>query len=135
MAKQYSYSILAEASCCMWEAVCEWRLQRLKPSSERFDVMMERIGVERVGTVEARHICIDLAETCCLAWDALSDEEHHWLIPYDWEFCPTFLLCVDWERWDGATIKGQAFEELVQRLKDAASVEETRQRAKEEARR
>jgi hypothetical protein len=125
----YTFDILAEAACCLWEAVCEWRYQNTKPrdASESFTAMTARF--ERGGTVDARHVCINLAETCCRAWDALSDWEQHALIPYDWEFCPTFLLCVDWENYAGGNITGADFEALVERLRLAAVNEAKRQNA------
>lgn len=129
----YSYSLLAEAACCMWEAVSEWRYMALsKPqTSLAINSILERL--DHIGIVAMRHDCIDLAETCCLAWDALSEDEQQSLIPYDWEFCPTFLLCVDWERYSGVTVTGADFSALVARLRDAAARGAKRQ--SEEARR
>ncbi|MGY3589380.1 hypothetical protein ACVIF9_008057 [Bradyrhizobium sp. USDA 4350] len=105
----YSFELRSEAACCLWEALVEWQCQGVSNEWTQHRA--------RVGTMQARHDCIALADTCHRAWDALSEDERIALMPYDWEFCPALLLAIEKP---GEVPKGAAFAAVLARLRAAA---------------
>jgi hypothetical protein len=82
-----TFELQAEAVACMWEEV----------ACNRDDALWAPY-LEHNGTPALRHAVIGLTEPLLAAWDALTEDERESLIPYDWEFVPTFLRqCVEWD--------------------------------------
>lgn len=79
-------TLRAEASLCLWEAMLESR--ESLPALDRTWLLQ--------GTVQMRHHAIDLADEVLATWDLLTEDQQQELTPYDWEFVPAFLRCVDW---------------------------------------
>jgi hypothetical protein len=93
MSKQRTFSLRAEAACCIWECLLEWR------EHQHDDPTAALVGklFETFGTVAMRHLAIALADLCCDVWDLFADGEIEDmdLIPYDWEFVPVFVKNID----------------------------------------
>ena len=93
-----TYDLLAEAACCVWEAMLE----------QREEIPALKALWEAKGTVEMRHKAINLAPAICEAYDVLGADwlERHDLIPYDWEFVPAIVKVIEWSTYlpDAPTI-------------------------------
>src|SRR5687768_4885218 len=76
-----SQSHLMEAAMCLWEEVVQNR------SEEPYNSVLENVGA-----VELRHAVMALADPCCREWNDLSEEEQMKRVPYDWGWCPYFLV-------------------------------------------
>lgn len=80
-----------EAALCVWEAMIDRRREDADGSTD-----LDRTW-SKFGAVHMRHVSIALAQMACQVWDALSEDQRETLIPYDWEFMPRFVSCVDFE--------------------------------------
>lgn len=80
-----------EAALCIWEAMIDRRREDADGSTS-----LDRTW-SAFGTVHMRHVSIALAPMACQVWAALSEDQRETLIPYDWEFMPRFVGCLDFE--------------------------------------
>jgi hypothetical protein len=80
------YTELADAACCIWEAMIAARLDsnnQNNPIAKDF---------KRVGTAEMRGFAVNMADLCCDVWEHWGEEEIMTRPePFDWEFVPLFL--------------------------------------------
>ena len=76
----------AEAALCLWEAMMEMRDEPEAPEG------MDQRWTD-IGTVDMRHIAIDLAPFVCEVYDAMPKEAKE-CVPYDWEVVPAILRTV-----------------------------------------
>lgn len=79
-----------EAIACIWEAFLE--LYRGEECPAALSTMWDNAG-----TVHMRHIAISLSAMACDVWENMTEEQRESVIPYDWEFTPAFVKCIDWE--------------------------------------
>ncbi len=106
-----------EAVTCLWEAMVEanqrgWmrdeengnRDPKLEPLSGNDGDLYA--AWKNAGTTEMRHAAIFLADFMLQTWDALTEDEQEALIPYDWEYAPSFLAQIGWGGQGQITIPG-----------------------------
>lgn len=85
-----------EAACCLWEAMLELRTAKdFSTLPDGGDVVVAAFKAH--GAVAMRDVAIDLAVVANAAWESAPADER--TEPFDWEFCPKFILSLDWSQW------------------------------------
>jgi hypothetical protein len=77
------YTELADAACCIWEAMIEFKLEGNNQIARDF---------RKVGSAEMRRVAVNMAGLCCNVWEYWGEREIATRPePFDWEFVPLFL--------------------------------------------